>query len=117
MQLMGLKTLNLYFSLNEWCRRKPKPREPKHTVGKLTVTINNQTLENDPDNPLPWELLAKDKDGPEINHVQEDIERRKEKRDRDYKVTKGLPVFEKGKGVRPGTSGSDGSRGVWEAKH
>lgn len=81
-------------------------------MGKLTVTVNNKTLENDPDNALPWELLAKDNDVPEINQVQEDIQRRKERHDRDYKDFRGLPIFEKGKGARPGTSGSDRSRAV-----
>ena len=63
--------------------------------------INKKDLENDPDNALPWELLAKDNDVPEVNEVQETIKRRTEKRDRDYKNFTGLPVFERGKGTRP----------------
>jgi hypothetical protein len=63
--------------------------------------INKKDLENDPDNALPWELLAKDNDVPEVNEVQEMIKHRSEKRDRDYKNFAGLPVFERGKGSRP----------------
>ncbi|XP_052217621.1 uncharacterized protein LOC127835304 [Dreissena polymorpha] len=92
-----------------WCRRKPKPKAPRRTVGKLTVTVNNKRLENDPDNALPWELLAKDGDVPELNQVQADIQKRKEKRDRDYKNFKGLPIFEKGKGPRPDSAQSTSS--------
>ncbi|KAL4228482.1 hypothetical protein ACF0H5_011529 [Mactra antiquata] len=87
--------------LSGWCRKTPKVREPKRNVGKLTVTVNNKQLENDPDNALPWELLAKDSDVPELNYVQASIEERKEKTDKEYKNFAGLPVFEKGKGERP----------------
>lgn len=104
--------IRVVLRLNEWCRKKPKPKEPKRTVGKLTVTVNNKTLENDPDNALPWELLTQDRDGPEINFVQAEIEGRKEKRDGEYRDFSGLPVFERGKGARPDTGGSDRTRAV-----
>lgn len=87
--------------MSEWCRKKPKPKEPKRTVGKLRVTVNKKDLENDPDNALPWELLAKDNDVPEINEVQEVIQGRIERKDREYKDFSGLPVFERGRGARP----------------
>ena len=100
------------FRLNEWCRKKPKPQEPKRTMGKLTVTVNNRTLVDDPDNPLPWELEARDSDVPETNFVQSDIEARREKRESGYVGIKGLSVLEKEKEVRPDTSRSDKSRAV-----
>ncbi|WAR04376.1 hypothetical protein MAR_019745 [Mya arenaria] len=99
-------------TFSNWCRRKPKPKVPRRTVGKLTVTVNRKTLENDPDNALPWELLAKDNDVPEVNEVQESIHRRQERRDRDYKNVKGLAVFEKGKGARPDSSRSGSSASI-----
>lgn len=78
--------------------------------------MNNKTLENDPDNALPWELYGRDSDEPEINFVQEDIQSRREKRDSEYKDFRGLPVFEKGKGAGRETvddiSESDKIRGV-----
>ncbi|XP_060558452.1 protocadherin Fat 4-like, partial [Ruditapes philippinarum] len=89
------------YKLCEWCRKKPKPKKPRRHVEKLRVMINKKDLENDPDNALPWELLAKDNDEPKVNEVQEMIKHRSEKRDRDYKNFAGLPVFERGKGSRP----------------
>ena len=113
--------LKIIYRIDEWCRHKPK--EPKRTVGKLTLTVNNKTLENDPDNALPWELVAKDANVPEMNHIQEEITRRKEKQENEYIKLTGRNVFEKGKGVRPASaevevhSSASGSVCNWGLTH
>lgn len=57
---------------------------------KLTVTVNNKTLENDHDNALPLKLLANDDVVLEINQQQKDIQRRKRRRDGGYRDVRGL---------------------------